>query len=515
MPGAAAASPTRGDGTGVGTTSGTRNVRSLNAGTGADAAKSSSPASDATEPTDSSSALAQSSQQAGSSGASKSSGAASASASASGGKAGAYKFDASNERLTSSSGFSVPMTQSQYNRAKGSLNDPTVSSSAKNLVKLGQEDPEEFSSTMKNAASGNASAFLASVSSGASSSTSSGSSGSSAKSVKDQKYSLEGTDRSEFYNTMDAAGIDNMYTDNGADDDAAAQAKKAKQGAKSGAKASVGAGAAAGGGKGAGTGMTAGAGTETGAGTISQSVVVGGGGGTAKSTTMGLTAGGGTATSTSSSKLSANVASGSAATSAGTPTLSSSSKLSASVASGSAATSAGGGNTLMARVDSGDASTGVDTGAGTYTGAATSIGGSLGATGGLTGMELVQMVMLQASSEAESAAEDLANTVQRNTSQKDALRIQVDGLQNSLFQLQDSNQVTYDNSGAMTGTAGEYNLEITNMSSQMDSIGDDNQLLFIRLQNYSQQLTTTMQATSNISKSLFDTEKAIVGQIGH
>jgi hypothetical protein len=47
----------------------------------------------------------------------------------------------------------------------------------------------------------------------------------------------------------------------------------------------------------------------------------------------------------------------------------------------------------------------------------------------------------------------------------------------------------------------------------MDSIGDDNQIVMIRLQNLTQLLTTMSQATSNISKSGSDATKSIVGKI--
>lgn len=128
-------------------------------------------------------------------------------------------------------------------------------------------------------------------------------------------------------------------------------------------------------------------------------------------------------------------------------------------------------------------------------------------SGGMSPMELVQMVMLKAFQEAGDDVQSAAELMQTQTDAKNAARQSQDSLRN---------MVSYTSgTGAMDATATSASNSLDSISSNIDAIGDDNQVLMIRLQNLTQLMTTMSQAASNVSKNLYDTEKSIIGQIGH
>jgi hypothetical protein len=130
---------------------------------------------------------------------------------------------------------------------------------------------------------------------------------------------------------------------------------------------------------------------------------------------------------------------------------------------------------------------------------------SRGYFGGISPMELVQMVMLLAFKEAGEDVRGAAQVMQQQTNQKAALRASQDALRPQIS----TNQAT----GAQDSASKAVSDQMDSLQSKMDSIGDDNQIVMIRLQNLTQLLTTMSQATSNISKSGSDATKSIVGKI--
>ena len=130
---------------------------------------------------------------------------------------------------------------------------------------------------------------------------------------------------------------------------------------------------------------------------------------------------------------------------------------------------------------------------------------SRGYFGGMSPMELVQMVMLLAFKEAGENVRNAAEMMQEQTKQKQAIRASQDALRP---------QISINATGGQDSASKAVSNQMDSLSSKLDSIGDDNQILMIRLQNLTQLLTTMSQATSNISKAQSDATKSIVGKIG-
>jgi hypothetical protein len=122
----------------------------------------------------------------------------------------------------------------------------------------------------------------------------------------------------------------------------------------------------------------------------------------------------------------------------------------------------------------------------------------------LSPMEIMMLVMLMATDELNKEIQQVAKDLQNSTAEKNQIR----------QALSDNNQhISYDaNDNSLESSQAKKNQ--TNLQNKLDSIGDDTQMMQMRLQNLMQMQQQFIQAVSNISKSLADNSMAILRHIG-
>lgn len=437
------------------------------------------------------------------------------------------QFDPSKETLKISDGkaaqgaITVPMTQQQFPKLVSASQHPGVQASAGNLVALAKKDPTAFAAVLNtpqmkaqsgetvvpvagrsSGAQSSAGSPLATSVSSASTSTSKAAGASSAPSTTDAA-STSGATSAPATTSSDASGTPKGASGSGNEErlkkefwgqfnqdilDSLLKTKKDDDGksggggSKAGGKSKAGAGAAG-----------------------APAAVVGGGGATAGAgaapEVMGLNA----ATSSKSMLAAAPTTTTPEATTSNTAT---------------ATDANGGGN---ASTSDGSSSNSGETQSTEERADYPDINAQYASlnTVSLTGMELVQAVLLIAAQQSQAEVRDMALQVQDKTKTKSDLRADLTKQRDLMNSMQQADAkgtgntwFAADNKG-MTDAAASINKKMGEDDQQIQTLGDDNQLLFIKLQNLSQQLTQTMQAASSVSKSLFDTSKAIIGNIGH
>jgi hypothetical protein len=122
----------------------------------------------------------------------------------------------------------------------------------------------------------------------------------------------------------------------------------------------------------------------------------------------------------------------------------------------------------------------------------------------LSAMEIMMLVMLEATDELNKEIQSMGAELQKATEQKNKYRQQLNA---------NNQNISYD-VGNNTQASSEAKAIQTNLQNDLDSIGSDTQMMQMRLQNLMQMQQQFVQGVSNLSKSLNDTSMAILRHIG-
>lgn len=141
-----------------------------------------------------------------------------------------------------------------------------------------------------------------------------------------------------------------------------------------------------------------------------------------------------------------------------------------------------------------------------------SVAGLSGTNGtvGLTANEIMMLVMLIATDEVNKEMQDMSKQLLTITNHKADLRSQLNDATEAMNGMNSS-------ASSNTTEGQQYSnakTEVSNLQNQLDTAGDDTQMMQLRLQNLMQQQQQLIQGVSSMSKSLNDTSMSILRHIG-